>query len=542
MALSPDQSELFVSDYYSHSIGVYDAATGAVINSALISGLEIPTHLAIDGQYLYVVDAGPGTIGKYNLDGTVVNAALVTGLSGGFQLGQVAVLGNALFIADSGKRVVGEYDATTGAPINAALISGLDYPSGLAVVPEPSAVTLAICGIAGLVLRLRIKNSAKIFSFCLLLCVCVSTANAQPYSAIDLYTLEDTAGRFIGFYDARSAAGGQVAGARVDIGPVFQTALLWNGPNGAETSLSTMDGTFSRIGATDGVHQVGYAYGPGGDDSHAIIWSGTPNSLIDLHPTKLPGVMTSEALGLGGGQQVGYASTNYLATGGHAVLWQGTADSVVDLHPTNLTGFSESFAFGTDGAKQVGMAGGEDSFYGSSTHAILWSGTAGSAVDLHPLAGFDTSKAVAISGLQQVGSGRGSSTGGNEHALLWQGSATSAVDLNPTLLTYINSSTANGTNGLVQVGWGKNGASNLTTALLWSSTSASAIDLGALLPATLNNSRALSVDADGNVWGVAVEAGGALHAVEWTLVPEPSTAILAIAAVLSFGLGDFARR
>ena len=91
----------------------------------------------------------------------------------------------------------------------------------------------------------------------------------------------------------------------------------------------------------------------------------------------------------------------------------------MDLHPTNLSGFSESFAFGTDGTRQVGMAGGDVSFYGgSNTHAILWSSTPDSAIDLHPtkLPGFGTSKAVAISGMQQVGSGSGSGTGGKEHA------------------------------------------------------------------------------------------------------------------------------
>jgi hypothetical protein len=158
LAFSPDQSKLFISDLESHNVGVYDPTTGAAINSTLITGLEIPTALAIDGQYLYVVDNGPGTIGKYNLDGTVVNAALVTGLSGGFRTGHIAILGNSLFVADSGKGVVGEYDATTGATINAALISGLSYPVGLAVVPEPSSALLAfggMLGLLGLVLRTR---------------------------------------------------------------------------------------------------------------------------------------------------------------------------------------------------------------------------------------------------------------------------------------------------------------------------------------------------------------------------------------------------
>jgi hypothetical protein len=384
-------------------------------------------------------------------------------------------------------------------------------------------------------------NPAKVCLFALLFsCLCVSTANAQQYSPTDLYTLERTTFDIFGGFDIESASGGQVAGAQADIGPVFWEALLWSGPSGAAASLSPGGGgIFSRVNATDGVQQVGYTYGVLGNNNHAVIWNGTASPTIDLHPTKLLGVHSSEAFGMGGGQQVGFASTNDTAPGGHAVVWQGTADSVVDLHPTNLTSFSESFAYGTDGVRQVGMAGSERSIYGlGNTHAILWSGTADSAIDLHPLSGFDTSKAVAINGMQQVGSASGPDTGGGEHAMLWLGSAASAVDLNPTLLAYIDSSTAQGTNGTVQVGWGVN-ASDLNTALLWRGTSDSAIDLGALLPANLINSRAFSVDADGTVWGVAVEAGGAIHAVEWTLVPEPATVILAAIAVWSFGLCRF---
>ncbi len=212
------------------------------------------------------------------------------------------------------------------------------------------------------------------------------------------------------------------------------------------------------------------------------------------------------------------------------------ADSVVDLHPTNLSGFSESYAVGTDGTHQVGMAGGTASFFGgSNTHAVLWGGTPDSAVDLHPtkLSGFDTSKAVFISGTEQVGSGSGTGTGGNEHALLWFGTADSAVDLNPTLLADIDSSSARGTNGVVQVGYGHNSATDSPTALLWSGAANSAIDLGSLLPAGFFYSDAYSVDANGNVWGIAIDADRVVHAIEWTPVPEPTTLVLLMSILVS---------
>ena len=82
----------------------------------------------------------------------------------------------------------------------------------------------------------------------------------------------------------------------------------------------------------------------------------------------------------------------------------------------------------TNGTQQVGFGG----FSNGYRHALLWSGTAASAIDLTPI-GYDISDAMAISGNQQVGYGWGPAAGpGNyEHALLWSGTAASAVDLPP---------------------------------------------------------------------------------------------------------------
>ena len=52
------------------------------------------------------------------------------------------------------------------------------------------------------------------------------------------------------------------------------------------------------------------------------------------------------------------------------------------------------------------------------------------AIDLNP-SGFLNSHALGVSGGQQVGDGFGLATGGT-HALLWSGSAASVIDLNPS--------------------------------------------------------------------------------------------------------------
>ena len=130
-----------------------------------------------------------------------------------------------------------------------------------------------------------------------------------------------------------------------------------------------------------------------------------------------------------------------------------------------------------------------------------------------------------------MGSGVGSAASDELHALLWTGTANSAVDLNPTGFAV---STAYGTNGVHQVGFAD------AEAMLWTGTADSAIDLNSLLPFTSNGSTAYTIDAQGNIWGIANDLQGNLHAVEWSPVPEPAG--WALVAVGALGCLVFQRR
>src|SRR5207253_927827 len=101
------------------------------------------------------------------------------------------------------------------------------------------------------------------------------------------------------------------------------------------------------------------------------------------------------------------------------------------LHPAGCNG---SLAYAAKGGRQVGE--GDSTATGGATHALLWSGNAGSAIDLNPtnLTGFLYSHALGLGGAQQVGYGVRTGASGN-HALLWTGTADSAVDLDPTNLS-----------------------------------------------------------------------------------------------------------
>jgi probable HAF family extracellular repeat protein len=114
---------------------------------------------------------------------------------------------------------------------------------------------------------------------------------------------------------------------------------------------------------------------------------------------------------------------------------------------------------------------------------MLWMGTAASAVELHPAAGFTLTMAGDTNGRQQVGYGQGSATGGMEHALLWNG------------------------DNVVQ-------------------------DLHGFLPAGALRSFANGIDDDGTIVGYAIFPGETSRAFLWVPVPEPAGCVVFLLPVV----------
>lgn len=240
-----------------------------------------------------------------------------------------------------------------------------------------------------------------------------------------------------------------------------------------------------------------------GDKDHALLWRSSAASVVDLLPSR--GIKATATCG---GQQVGYGG-GFSGGGRHALLWRGSAASVMDLHPS---GFTDSEAHSTSGRVQVGSGIPP----GGGSHALLWRGSTASAVDLHP-SGFDGSEADGTSGGEQVGFGWGPATKGSSHALLWRGSAASAVDLHPR---GFDASEALGTSGREQVGWGTIVASDLPGmmadhALLWRGNAASVVDLN---PPGFVSSEAFGINGEEQVgWGDSATStsGYNRHALLW---------------------------
>lgn len=116
--------------------------------------------------------------------------------------------------------------------------------------------------------------------------------------------------------------------------------------------------------------QVGAVYpnGPVGLPTPAV-WSGNASSYVSLNPSGSFG----QAYGVSQGKQVGRL---FSAGTGHAVIWSGTAGSWVDLDSILPVNYSQSNALGvwTDG-QTIQVAGYAYNNTLNRTEAILWTNT-----------------------------------------------------------------------------------------------------------------------------------------------------------------------
>ncbi len=325
----------------------------------------------------------------------------------------------------------------------------------------------------------------------------------------------------------------QVGFAQSEVNPALADhALLWSGSAASLIDLNPAGFTGSYAYAVSQGQQVGSGWiGPVGDPTsslHALLWYGSADSCVDL----TPGASRAVATSTDGHQQGGYGASPSWNNRWHALLWSGSAASVTDLNPD---GYAWSGISGMGGGQQVGEGGSSSSVQ----HALLWTGTPSSIVDLHPASGFSGTYAWDTDGQQQVGTGY-SQTG--ERALVWSGSAQSVVDLTPSGFA---SARAYGVAGGYQVGAGPKTVMGPSHALLWAGSPDNYVDLQTFVPSDFAGSVAYAIDAEGLVVGDAWrlvpgqvdQYGQPLHeehAVMWVPVPEPATLSLLVLGGLLF--------
>jgi hypothetical protein len=177
--------------------------------------------------------------------------------------------------------------------------------------------------------------------------------------------------------DADSQVGN---GSYADNGP--RRALLWHGSANSVVDLHPAGYKSSEAVAVYGDIQAGWAVPTGSSQKRAMLWHGTAASAVSLNPLNCP---QSEVTAVWDDYQAGSAYTN-----GHtsAAIWHGTADSITYLNPAQ---YSNSILYGACGQYQVGIG----YPYSNNYHAMIWSGSSESAIDLHAYLPQEYAKSIA---------------------------------------------------------------------------------------------------------------------------------------------------
>jgi hypothetical protein len=144
-ALAISGNTLYVSNYTADTIAEYNATSGQAINTSFITGVDRPMTIVISGSNLLVGNQDAGTVAEYSLSsGALENATFISGVS---ELSSMTISNGDLYVAGNG--IIGIYNATTGATINADFSSGeTGEPYGIAVfaAPEPSTWMMVLGG------------------------------------------------------------------------------------------------------------------------------------------------------------------------------------------------------------------------------------------------------------------------------------------------------------------------------------------------------------------------------------------------------------
>jgi hypothetical protein len=292
--------------------------------------------------------------------------------------------------------------------------------------------------------------------------------------------------------------------------PANNAPAIWDLPGGALTALGPPAATGAITGMF-GDQLVGHING------HAAMWVGAEHTQINLPDV---GYYGSSVLATSGEWQAGGVG-GFLPGSGRAAVWHNGEEPII-LHPQD--GY-ESAALAADGQYQGGWVRFYQSngFPAGNTHAVVWSGTAQSMIDLN-----GNHEGSVVNGMfhgQIVG-------GVDSEAALWPDLSSSFIPLNPPGVT---AAQLYGTCGSAQVGQAVTNFGG--AAAIWFGTAESFTPLNFYLPPNYRASGATSVcESNGMfyVGGWAINSDtGREEGFVWVGVPEPAPLALFVAFTLA---------
>lgn len=118
MGFSAQAQMVLVSSLNSGTIGLYNATTGATINSQLVTGLNGPYGVTHDSSAIYVSNIYTGIVSKYDLlTGAVINPSFLAVAS------PTGLLVNDGILYVANNTGIATFDAITGASLNPSFLS-----------------------------------------------------------------------------------------------------------------------------------------------------------------------------------------------------------------------------------------------------------------------------------------------------------------------------------------------------------------------------------------------------------------------------------
>jgi YVTN family beta-propeller protein len=140
VAVSPNRSYLYSTDYSGNTIGVYSIASTGVLTALGETTTQGPWGIAIspNGKYLYVTNYSSGTLSSYTINSTGALSAINTIAAGSApRFVAISPNGNYLYVADSGYNVIVYAIGSTGSLALLETVPTSGFMSyGLAISPN----------------------------------------------------------------------------------------------------------------------------------------------------------------------------------------------------------------------------------------------------------------------------------------------------------------------------------------------------------------------------------------------------------------------
>lgn len=105
-----DGSFVYLTHFTANKVSKYNKNDGSLVSSSFITGLNRPNSIRIVDSVIYISNgSGGGFIGKYNLNGTVINTSLITGLT---SLCNMLVYKNSIYTVSSNSNILKRYNTS----------------------------------------------------------------------------------------------------------------------------------------------------------------------------------------------------------------------------------------------------------------------------------------------------------------------------------------------------------------------------------------------------------------------------------------------